>query len=62
GIVEPGATKNNDHNTIVEVEEKGKELNGSETVTKEGGSRDIERDDPNNRACKEAKEVQEDGE
>ncbi|GJQ98287.1 MAK10-like protein [Tanacetum coccineum] len=62
GIVEPDATKNNDHKIIVEVEEKEKELSGSETVTKEGGSRDIERDDPDNRTCREAKEVQEDGE
>ncbi|GJV30029.1 hypothetical protein Tco_1386477 [Tanacetum coccineum] len=53
GIIEPNATKKNDHNTIVEVEEK---------VIEEGESHDIERDNLDDRVCRDTKEVEEEGE
>ncbi|GKB87394.1 hypothetical protein Tco_0959666 [Tanacetum coccineum] len=62
-IVEPRATKNNDHNTIVEVEDEvGEELSDPKIVIEEGESWDIERDKPGDRACRDAKEVEEVGE
>nr|GEU39431.1 MAK10-like protein [Tanacetum cinerariifolium] len=58
GIIEPHATKNNDHNTIVEVgDEVGEELSGLKIVIEEGESRDIKHDKQGDRACREAKEV-----
>ncbi|GJR36286.1 hypothetical protein Tco_1211970 [Tanacetum coccineum] len=60
GIVKPNATKENDHDTIVEVEENiGEEFSGSEIVIKEARSRDVERDNPDDRACGDTKEVEE---
>ncbi|GJW08432.1 hypothetical protein Tco_1570855 [Tanacetum coccineum] len=53
GIIEPNATKKNDHNTIVEVEEK---------VIEEGESQDIERDNLDDRVCRDTNEVEEEGE
>ncbi|GKB46141.1 hypothetical protein Tco_0896894 [Tanacetum coccineum] len=45
------------------IEEKvGEGLSGSETVIGEGESRDIERDNPDDRACEDTKEVEEEGE
>ncbi|GJV00738.1 hypothetical protein Tco_1330008 [Tanacetum coccineum] len=61
-IVEPRATKNNDHNIIVEVEDEvGEELSGPKIVIEEGESWDIERDKPGDMACRDAKEVEEVG-
>ncbi|GJY71850.1 hypothetical protein Tco_0475553 [Tanacetum coccineum] len=63
GEQKPNETMKNDHNTIVEVEEEvGERLSGSETVIKEGESRDIERDNPSDKVCRDAKEVEEVGE
>nr|GEW84746.1 UBN2 domain-containing protein [Tanacetum cinerariifolium] len=63
GIIEPNATKNNDHNTIVEIKEKVREgLSGSKIVIAEGESWDIEHDNPDDRACEDTKEVEEEGE
>ncbi|GJW82966.1 hypothetical protein Tco_0156111 [Tanacetum coccineum] len=60
GILEPNATKNNDHDIIVEVEEKrGEEFSGSEIVIGEGESLYIKRDNPDDRACRDTKEVEE---
>nr|GFB75303.1 hypothetical protein [Tanacetum cinerariifolium] len=60
GIVEPNATKNNDHDIIVEVEEKGgEEFSGSETVIGEGESRDIKQDNQDDRTCGDTKEAEE---
>ncbi|GJY99712.1 hypothetical protein Tco_0517142 [Tanacetum coccineum] len=59
-IVEPSTTKDNDHDTVVEIKEKvGRELSGSETVIGEGESRDIKQDDPNNRTRGDTKGVDE---
>ncbi|GJR81567.1 hypothetical protein Tco_0152352 [Tanacetum coccineum] len=59
GILEPNATKNNDHDIIVEVEEKrGEEFSGSEIVIGEGESLYIKRDNPDDRACRDTKEVE----
>ncbi|GKD47686.1 hypothetical protein Tco_1276662 [Tanacetum coccineum] len=59
-ILEPNAIKNSDFNTVVEIEKKvGGEFSGSETVVKETKSRDIKRDNPDDRACGATKEVDE---
>ncbi|GJU97824.1 hypothetical protein Tco_1327095 [Tanacetum coccineum] len=58
-IVEPNAIKDNNHNTTVKMEEKvGRELSGSKTVIGEGESSDIKRDNPDDRACGDTKEVE----
>ncbi|GKD26718.1 hypothetical protein Tco_1232932 [Tanacetum coccineum] len=60
GIVEPNATQNNDHNTIVEIKEKVREkLSRSETVIGRGESRNIERDNLDDSACGDKKEAEE---
>ncbi|GJR71210.1 hypothetical protein Tco_0083575 [Tanacetum coccineum] len=57
--VEPNETKNNNHNTIVEIKEKvGEELIRSETVIGEGDSQDIKLDNPDDRTCGDTKEVE----
>ncbi|GJR70073.1 hypothetical protein Tco_0016138 [Tanacetum coccineum] len=59
-IVEPNAIKDNNHNTIVKIKEKvGGELSGFEIVTGEGKSRDIKRDDLDDKARGDTKEVNE---
>nr|GEY23360.1 hypothetical protein [Tanacetum cinerariifolium] len=59
GIVEPNATKNNDHNIIVEVkDEVGEELSGPKIVNEKGESRVKLSDE----ACRDAREVKEVGE
>ncbi|GJX31062.1 hypothetical protein Tco_0240917, partial [Tanacetum coccineum] len=59
-IIEPNATKDNNHNTIVEIEKKvGEELSGSETVLREGESQDIKWDNPDDRMCGDTKELEE---
>ncbi|GJX36106.1 hypothetical protein Tco_0247663 [Tanacetum coccineum] len=59
-------SKNNNHDTIVEIEEKvGEELSGSKIVIGEDESRDIKWDNPDDRArgdTKEAEEVEEESE
>ncbi|GJR95293.1 hypothetical protein Tco_0267467 [Tanacetum coccineum] len=61
GIIEPN-TKDNDHDTIVEVVEKvGKKFSGSEIVIEEAKSRDIERGNLGDRARRNTKEVEEVG-
>ncbi|GKC27149.1 hypothetical protein Tco_1034443 [Tanacetum coccineum] len=58
-IIVPNATKDNDHDIIVEVEEKvGEEFSGSEIVIEEARSGDVERDNLGDRACKNTKEVE----
>ncbi|GKB31083.1 hypothetical protein Tco_0870484 [Tanacetum coccineum] len=60
GILEPNATQNNDHDIIVEVEEKrGEEFSCSGTVIGEGESLYIKRDNPDDRACRDTKEAEE---
>nr|GEV98501.1 zinc finger, CCHC-type [Tanacetum cinerariifolium] len=59
-IKEPNAVKDNNHNVIDEIEEKlGGELSGPETLIGEGELRDIKRDDPDDRARGDTKEVDE---
>nr|GEX36536.1 hypothetical protein [Tanacetum cinerariifolium] len=59
-IKEPNAVKDNNHNIIDEIEENlGGELSGSETLIREGELRDIKRDDPDDRARGDTKEVDE---
>ncbi|GJR10466.1 hypothetical protein Tco_0793118 [Tanacetum coccineum] len=63
GIVETNLTEDNDHNAIVEVEEKvGEEISGSEAVIEEAKSREIEQDNLGDRTCRNTKEVEEVGE
>ncbi|GJR56994.1 hypothetical protein Tco_1499156 [Tanacetum coccineum] len=63
GIIEPTATKSNDHKTIVEIEKKVEgELSGPETVIEGGESNDIGHNDPEDRAYKDEKGVEEEGE
>ncbi|GKF41896.1 hypothetical protein Tco_0125238, partial [Tanacetum coccineum] len=58
-IIVPNATKDNDHDIIVEVEEKVREeFSGSEIVIEEARSGDVERDNLGDRACKNTKEVE----
>nr|GEW95656.1 hypothetical protein [Tanacetum cinerariifolium] len=58
GITEPNATKDNYHNTIVEVEDEVREeLSGPKIVIEEGESWDK----PGDEACRYAKEVEEVG-
>ncbi|GKC09923.1 hypothetical protein Tco_1001533, partial [Tanacetum coccineum] len=60
GIIEPNATKNNNNNTSVEMEEKlGEELSGSEIVIGECESRDIKWDNLDYKICEDTKEVEE---
>ncbi|GKD44845.1 hypothetical protein Tco_1269490 [Tanacetum coccineum] len=60
GIKKPNVIKDNNHNTIAEIKEKvGGELSGSEIVIGEGESRDIKRDDLDDRARGDTKEVNE---
>ncbi|GJR49684.1 hypothetical protein Tco_1400205 [Tanacetum coccineum] len=59
-IIEPNVIKDNNHNTIVEIEEKVRgELSGFKTVIGEGELWDINRDDPYNRVCGDTKGVNE---
>ncbi|GJX49363.1 MAK10-like protein [Tanacetum coccineum] len=59
-IVEPNATKDDNHNTIVEIEKKvGEELSGSKIVIVEGESRHINADNPDDMTCEDTEEVEE---
>nr|GEU77207.1 ribonuclease H-like domain, reverse transcriptase, RNA-dependent DNA polymerase [Tanacetum cinerariifolium] len=59
-IVESNTIKDDNHNTIVKIEERvGEKLSKSETVIGKGESRDIKRDDPDNKACGDTKGVAE---
>ncbi|GKD60934.1 hypothetical protein Tco_1298443, partial [Tanacetum coccineum] len=58
GAIETDATKDDDHDTVVKAEEKVEEgLDGSKPEIEEGESRDIKRNDLDDRAYGETKEV-----
>ncbi|GJS35118.1 hypothetical protein Tco_0533500 [Tanacetum coccineum] len=59
GVIETNATKDNDRDTVVKVEEG---LDGSKPEIKEVKSRDIKRNDLDDRTCGEMNEVEEAGE
>ncbi|GKG04351.1 hypothetical protein Tco_0314738, partial [Tanacetum coccineum] len=57
-IIEPSAIKNSNCNIVVEIEKNlGGEFSGSEAVVKETKSRDLEQNNPDDRACGDTKEV-----
>ncbi|GKE20636.1 hypothetical protein Tco_1432148, partial [Tanacetum coccineum] len=60
GAIESDAVEDIGRNKIVEVEKKAEEgLDGSETVIKEDELRYIKRNEPDDRACGETKQVEE---
>nr|GEU77667.1 reverse transcriptase domain-containing protein [Tanacetum cinerariifolium] len=60
GIIKPNETKVDNHNIIVEIKKKvGEELSGSKIVIGKEESLDIKQDNPDDRMCRDTKEVEE---